>query len=284
MKTMTVHPGRSIRLRRIWKHPRAVIIPYDHGSYSGVVPGLEDPVRLTERIARSNADAVLVTPGVLRIIAPALGQLGVVLRIDGGHTAYATAPTDYHSILMPEDALRLGADAVIVFTFIGIPEEPSSLQRLGRTAADADLWGIPLIAEVLAPGYLNNHFGTNLFPRSKRNADMVEETRNVSRIAVETGAEFIKTRYTGDIPGFRSVVETCGAPVIVAGGPKLSGSHGNTDAALLQLAHDCMRAGAAGIIFGRNVWQHPKMDRLINAICAIVHEEESVQSAQKLLR
>jgi DhnA family fructose-bisphosphate aldolase class Ia len=75
-------------------------------------------------------------------------------------------------------------------------------------------------------------------------------------------------------------VETCGAPVIVAGGPKLNG----TDASLLQLASDCMRSGAAGVIFGRNVWQHPKMERLINAICAIVHEEESVQSAQKILR
>jgi class I fructose-bisphosphate aldolase len=280
MKTTVLHPGRSIRLQRIWKHPRAVIIPDDHGAYSGVVPGLEDPLRLTERIAKSNADAVLVTPGVLRIIAPALGRLGVVLRIDGGPTAYAAAPADFLSMLAPEDALRLGADAVIVFTFIGIPDEASSLQRLGRTAADAELWGIPLIAEVLAPGYLNNHFGSTVFPRAKRNADMVEETRNVSRIAVETGAEFIKTRYTGDVSGFRSVVETCGAPVIVAGGPKLNG----TDASLLQLAHDCVRAGAAGVIFGRNVWQHPKMERLINAICAIVHEGESVQSAQKILR
>jgi DhnA family fructose-bisphosphate aldolase class Ia len=280
MKTTALHSGRSIRLQRIWKHPRAVIIPYDHGSYSGVVPGLEDPLRLTERIATSNADAVLVTPGVLRMIAPALGGLGVVLRIDGGPTAYATAPSDFRSMLAPDDALRLGADAVIVFTFIGIPDEASSLQRLGRTAADADLWGIPLIAEVLAPGYLNNHFGSTVFPRGKRNADMVEETRNVSRIAVETGAEFIKTRYTGDVPGFRSVVETCGAPVIVAGGPKLSGS----DASLLQLASDCVRSGAAGVIFGRNVWQHPNMERLINAICAIVHEGESVQSAQKILR
>ena len=284
MNTTSLHPGRTIRLQRIWKHPRAVIIPYDHGAYSGVVPGLEDPPRLTERIAKTNADAVLVTPGVLRMIAPALGTLGVVLRIDGGHTAYATAPTDFLSLLTPEDALRLGADAVIVFTFIGIPDEPSSLQRLGRTAADAGLRGIPLIAEVLAPGYLNNHFGSTLFPRAKRNADMVEETRNVSRIAVETGAEFIKTRYTGDVQGFRSVVETCGAPVIVAGGPKLKGPPGNSDASLLQLAHDCVRAGAAGIIFGRNVWQHPNMERLINAICAIVHEGESVQSAQKILR
>jgi DhnA family fructose-bisphosphate aldolase class Ia len=280
MKATSLHPGRSIRLQRIWKHPRAVIIPYDHGAYSGVVPGLEDPLRLTERIAKSNADAVLVTPGVLRMIAPALGRLGVVLRIDGGHTAYATAPDDYRSMLSPEDALRLGADAVILFTFIGIPDEPSSLERLGRTSAEAELWEIPLIAEVLAPGYLNNHFGSRVFPRAKRNADMVEETRNVSRIAVETGAEFIKTRYTGDVRGFRSVVETCGAPVLVAGGPKLGGS----DESLLQLASDCMSAGAAGVIFGRNVWQHPKMERLINAICAIVHGGESVRSARKILR
>ena len=55
-------PGAAIRLQRIWKHRRAVIIPYDHGAYSGVVPGLEDPLKLTERIARTNADAVLVTP------------------------------------------------------------------------------------------------------------------------------------------------------------------------------------------------------------------------------
>ena len=75
---------------------------------------------------------------------------------------------------------------MIVFTFVGIPDEASSLQRLGRTAADAELWEIPLIAEVLAPGYLNNHFGTGIFPRAKRNADMVEETRNVSRIAFAT--------------------------------------------------------------------------------------------------
>ena len=87
MKSATLHPGRAIRLQRIWKHRRAVIIPYDHGAYSGVVAGLEDPLRLTERIAGSNADAVLVTPGILRTIAPALGGLGVVLRIDGGHTA-----------------------------------------------------------------------------------------------------------------------------------------------------------------------------------------------------
>jgi DhnA family fructose-bisphosphate aldolase class Ia len=280
MNTTTSHPGRLIRWRRIWKHPRAVIIPFDHGAYSGVVRGLEDPLRLTERIARTNADAVLMTPGVLRQVAPALGNLGIVLRIDGAYTAYAGSPADYQPLVSPEDALRLGADAVIVFTFVGIPDESSSLRRLAQNATEADLWGIPLIAEVLAPGYLRNHFGSNVFPRPKRGADMVEETRNVSRIAVESGAEVIKTRYTGEVAGFRSVVDTCGAPVIVAGGPNL----GDAGESVLKLAHDSVRAGAAGVVFGRNIWQHPKMEKLINAVCLIVHEEESVQSAIKLMR
>jgi len=280
MKSHGTQSGRSIRLQRIWKHERAVIIPYDHGAYSGVVRGLENPLRLTERIAATRADAVLVAPGVLRTVATAVKQLGVVLRMDGGHTAFAGVPSDYQSFVGAEDALRLGADAGIVFTFIGIPDEPASLLRLGRMAADADIWGLPLIAEVLPPGLLNNHFGSGIFPKGKKNADVVGDTRNVARIAVETGADIIKTRYTGDVASFRSVVDTCGAPVIVAGGPKLDG----TDESLLRFARDCVRAGAAGIIFGRNVWQHPKMEKLIAALCALVHEEESVESALKLLR
>jgi class I fructose-bisphosphate aldolase len=266
-----MNTGKKVRLGRLWKHERSVIIPFDHGCYSGVVSGLEHPLELTERIARTKADAILVSPGVLRAVAPALGELGVVLRIDGGLTAFATNGTDYRTMLGADDALKMGADAIIVFTFIGTPEEGPSLERLGRAAASAEAWGIPLIAEVLAPGLLNNHFGKKLFPEPSEKTDLVEETKHVSRIAVETGADIIKTRYTGDVVGFRSVVQTCTAPVIVAGGPRVNGS----DEELLRLAHDCTSAGAAGIIFGRNVWQHPNMERLIDALCAIVHQDES---------
>jgi len=271
--------GHDIRFNRLWKRKRAVIVPFDHGSYSGVVTGLEDPLRLMERIARTMADAVLVTPGVLRTIAPALGGTGVVLRIDGGFTSYAAAPTDYRTMLEPDEAVRLGADAAIVFTFVGTPDEAASLQRLGRTAVQARAWGLPLVSEVLAPGFLNNHFGTSMFALPGSASDTGDDTRNVCRIAAEAGADIIKTRYTGNVDQFRSVVQTCGVPVIVAGGPSMNGSDEN----LLQLAHDCIRAGAAGIVFGRNVWQHPRMEHLIDAICAIVHDGESVATASKLL-
>ena len=274
-----MNTGQEIRFNRIWRRKRALIVPFDHGAYAGVVKGLEDPLRLTERIARTGADAVLVSPGTLRTIAPALNGMGVVLRIDGGFTSYAAAPTDYRTLLDPEDAVRLGADAAIVFTFVGTPDEAASIQRLGTTAARAQQWGLPLVAEVLAPGLLNNHFGTTMFAPPVAGSDPAEETMHVCRIAAEAGADCIKTRYTGDVEQFRTVVQTCGVPVIVAGGPNLNGSDEN----LLRLTHDCLRAGASGIVFGRNVWQHPRMEQLIHAMCAVVHDGESVSVASKFL-
>jgi DhnA family fructose-bisphosphate aldolase class Ia len=282
-----MHPGKALRLQKIWKHKRAVIVPYDHGSFSGPVPGIDDVVRLTERIAGSGADGILVTPGILKAIAPVVGDLGVIVRIDGGFTKLVNQPRDYQPFYPVADALKLGADAVIVFSFIGTPFEAESLRRLGSTAAEADAWGVPLVAEILAPSLLDNHFGTKVFGGKRKNADIGAETLAVARIGAEAGADVIKTRYTGDVAGFREVVRSCGVRVIVAGGPAQKGRAASTPGgseAILALAAECVQAGAAGIIFGRNVWQHPKMEKLIAAICAIVHEDESVQSALTLLR
>lgn len=272
--------GKQLRLRKIWKRDRVVIIPFDHGQYGGVPSGLEYPLRLTERIASTEADAVLVTPGVLTSIAPALGNLGVVLRLDGGFTKYTPIAGDYQTICTVEQGIRLGVDAGIVFTFVGTPFDAASLARLGSTAEQAEQWGLPLVSEVLPPSLLNNHFERQIFEINPSGSTVAEETINVSRIAAEHSADIIKTRYSGNVKEFRRVVESCNAKVIVAGGPQ----SGKGDEALLQFALECVQSGAAGIVFGRHVWQHPKMEKLIAALCAIVHEEESTRNALKLLR
>ena len=71
---MLMVTGKEIRLQKIWKHRRAVIVPYDHGGFSGPQAGIEDLVRLTERVSRTNADAVLVSGGMIPLIAQ--GQIG----------------------------------------------------------------------------------------------------------------------------------------------------------------------------------------------------------------
>jgi len=276
-----MHPGKQIRLQKLWKHQRAVFVPFDHGSFSGPVPGIEDPLGLTERLARTRVDGILVTPGVLKTIAPVVGNLGVILRIDGGFTKYVEKPTDYQEMYTVRQGLALGADAVIVFTFLGTPIESESMIRLGKTAAEADDLGVPLVAEIIAPALLNNHFGTEVFKRPGKGTDAVRETLEVVRIGAEAGADVIKTRYAGSVDQFRKIVDAAaGARIIVAGGPPMK----NTDENLLRLVHDTVEAGAHGVIIGRNVWQHPRMEKMIAALCAVVHEEAAVNSAMKLLR
>jgi fructose-bisphosphate aldolase/2-amino-3,7-dideoxy-D-threo-hept-6-ulosonate synthase len=276
-----MHPGKEVRLQKLWKHKRSVLIPFDHANYSGPVPGIEDTLRLTERIASTETDGILVTPGVLKHVAPVVGDMGIILRIDGGFTKYTTEQRDFEELCPIEDAVRLGADAVIIFTFLNTAAEAVSVKRLGRTAVDADHWGVPLVAEILPRSLLNNHFGTQMFtPGQGSKPDLFDETRTAVRIGAEVGADVVKTRFTGDIEQFRAIVRSAGAKVIVAGGPLL----GEGDEALLRLAAECVKAEADGIIFGRNVWQHPKMEKLIAALCAVVHEDESVRSAMKLLR
>lgn len=275
-----MHTGKQVRLRRIWKHKRAVIIPFDHGQYGGVSAGLEDPLALTERIAATEADAVLVTPRILERILPGLGQLGVVLRLDGGFTKYTPIAGDYQPVCSVEHAVRLGADAGIVFTFVGTEFDSASLQRLGNTAEQSDRWGLPLVSEVLAPGILNNHFERKIFSEHNRTKNDEEEIQVVARIAVEHGADIIKTRYSGSVDSFRKVVASCGGKVIVAGGPNT----GSDDESLLRFADECVESGAAGIVFGRKVWQHPRMEKLVAALCAVVHRDEPATAAIKLLR
>jgi len=272
--------GKEVRLQKIWKHGRAVLIPYDHGSYGGPQPGIEDLLRLTDQIARTRADGILVAAGVLPQIAPAVGQLGIMARLDGGFTKFRTDLHDYQQLWSVQDVLRLGADAGIVFTFVGTPVEGESIKRLGATAAEAHAWGLPLAAEIIPPSLLNNHFGTSIFPKAGKNASVHEENTQVARIGAEAGADIIKTRYTGDREAFKRMVHSCGARVIVAGGPSLGGG----DDALLQLAYECVQADAHGIIFGRNIWQHPRMEKIVAALCAVVHDDETVVQARKLLR
>jgi DhnA family fructose-bisphosphate aldolase class Ia len=259
---------------------RVVIIPYDHGSFGGPQAGIEDLVRLTDRIARTKADGILVSAGVVPRIASVVGGLGIVARLDGGFTKFGMEPRDYEPMWSVPDVVRLGADAGIVFTFIGTPAEAVSMKRLGATAAEAQAWGLPLVTEVIPPSLLNNHFGSTIFPRASKNARVHEEIMQIGRIGAEAGADVVKTRYGGDREQFRRMVHSCGARVIVAGGPPMGGG----DDALLTLAYECVQAEAHGIVFGRNIWQHPRMEKMIAALCAIVHEEETVAQARKLLR
>jgi DhnA family fructose-bisphosphate aldolase class Ia len=47
----------------------------------------------------------------------------------------------------------------------------------------------------------------------------------------------------------------------------------------LRVAHDAVGAGAAGVVFGRNVWQSGDTRGVIRALKSIIHDSRSVADA-----
>lgn len=265
--------GKTLRLRRLLRKGRAVVVPMDHGLVAGPVPGIENPVGLIKRIALSDADAVLLTPGLLEQVAGELGQLAVILRIDGAASAQGGGPMRQFTSVT--HAAEMGADAVIVNATIFGEQESVELLKLGQVAEEARRWGMPLVAEMLSARMMANHLdftgkGAALLPEN-----VADDILVASRIGAEMGADIIKTRYSGDQESFRDIVTSTGRPVMVAGGPLRDASL----RALLEMVDQCLSAGAEGVIFGRNVWQHPEPESVLAALAAMVHDAASVEEA-----
>ena len=93
-------------------------------------------------------------------------------------------------------------------------------------------------------------------------------------VGVELGADIVKVPYTGDMESFSDVVSSCCVPVVIAGGERMDSTRD-----VLQMVHDAIKAGGAGISMGRNVFQHPNRIQLVRALRAIVHENATVEEA-----
>jgi DhnA family fructose-bisphosphate aldolase class Ia len=87
---------------------------------------------------------------------------------------------------------------------------------------------------------------------------------SAARIAFEHGADLVKSYYTEN---FREVTDNCPVPVLIAGGPRME-----TAEETLQVVSDATQAGAAGVVFGRNIWQSGDTRGMIRALNAIIHE------------
>ena len=88
----------------------------------------------------------------------------------------------------------------------------------------------------------------------------VKNVKFVARLAQEMGADIVKVNYTGNAEEFKTVIEGCQIPVVVAGGEITSEEKllSNIDGALL--------AGAKGVAIGRNIFQSNNATELIEKI------------------
>ncbi|MDQ5831735.1 MAG: aldolase, partial [Actinomycetota bacterium] len=84
----------------------------------------------------------------------------------------------------------------------------------------------------------------------------------------------IKADPTDDLGDYATVIEVAGAiPVLVRGGGRAS------DHDIMRRTHAVIEAGAAGIVYGRNVIQHERPHEITRALMAIVHDGASAEAA-----
>ena len=263
-----MHLGRALRLERIVNRNtgRSIIVPLDHGVTVGPIYGLVDLRDTVDKVAEGGANAVLMHKGLVRCGHREHGRdVGLIVHLSAS-TALSPYPNAKVLVGSVEDAIKLGADAVSVHVNIGDESERQMLADLGNVASRAAEWGIPVLAMVYARGpKIENEFDPQV-------------VAHCARLGEELGADVVKVVYTGDIDSFSKVVDACCVPVVIAGGPKLENTR-----QLVQMVHDSIEAGGAGLSVGRNIFQADAPDRLVRALHQVVHEDYSVEQALNIL-
>jgi len=242
---------------------KSFIIAMDHGITLGPVRGLEDMQQAVNKVVAGGADAVLFHKGIAKHV-DTLGS-GSIIHVSAS-TKLGGKPNLKVGVCSVEEAVRLGADAVSAHFNIGSLEEDEMLGFLGRLSEECDSFGMPLLAM--------------MYPRGPnvKNENEFETVAHAARIGAELGADVVKTVYTGDPESFRKVVESCPVPLVVAGGPRMT-----SDMEVLELGEASMKSGAAGLSFGRNVFQHNRPQAMSKALAAIVHRGATAKEAAKHL-
>jgi DhnA family fructose-bisphosphate aldolase class Ia len=247
---------------------RTLVVAFDHALVLGPIPGTQNPLGQIRRFAEANVDAVLLNLGFIRQVAASSlsGRLpALIARIDWTSMWSAIANNgsgELRSSLLarPEDALRHGADAVLTYMVVGTGDaefESKEISRTAEVARECERMGIPLIVESLARG------------KNVANPGEPKWLNLHTRMATELGADAVKTDYAGDVNSMRSVIEGCPIPILVLGG-----SRHNSDRVALEMVRNAVLAGAAGVFFGRNVFQAADMESFLQQARAVLDGTE----------
>ena len=232
----------------------SVMFAIDHGYFMGPTTGLENP-RETIVPLLQHADSLMLSRGILQNSIPKRTNIPIVLRVSSGNSILNDDLSNEKLCVSIEDAIRLNASAVAFSIYIGSEHEHQTIVEFSELVNDAHRYGIPVLA-VTAVG-----------------KDMSRDLRYLSlasRIAVELGADIVKTYYC---EGFSKLTEACPVPVVIAGGKKIP----ELDA--LKLANDAIGKGAVGVDMGRNIFQANSPENMLKAVRSVVVERTEPEEA-----
>ncbi|MDL9978730.1 class I fructose-bisphosphate aldolase [Microbacterium sp. ASV49] len=267
------------RLNRLFNplSGRALDVAVDHGFFgeASFIDGIESMSHVIDVLVGAAPDAIQLTLGQSRKLQarPGKDKPSLVMRTDVANVYGNPLDTHIFSHHVPnaiEEAVRLDAVAVCV-NLMQLPGHPeireANIRSIMALRKEATRYGMPLMIEPLVMQD-NSHAGGYSVDGD------IDKIVALVRQAVELGADLIKADPADDLSVYSRVIEVAdGIPVLVRGGGRVD------DRTLLERTARVLDAGASGIVYGRNIVQHPNPAGITAALMRILHEGASIDSA-----
>lgn len=272
------------RLNRLFNPDsrRALDVAVDHGFFGepSFIAGIEDMDAVIATLVGANPDAVQLTLGQASILQrlPGKQKPALVLRTDVANV-YGN-PLDEHifSHHVPhaiEEAVRLDAVAVCA-NLMHLPGRPeireANIRSIMALRKQATRFGMPLMIEPLVMQDNVKAGGGYMVDGD------TDKIVTLVRQAKELGADLIKADPTDNVADYSKVITVAGdVPVLVRGGGRVD------DRTLLERTIAVLDQGASGIVYGRNIIQHPKPAGITAALMAVLHKGVSVNEGLAII-
>lgn len=274
----------SFRLNRLFNREsgRALDVAVDHGLFgeASFLTGIENMDAVIATLVAANPDAVQLSIGQARVLQslPGKNKPALVLRTDVANV-YGNPLDPYlfshhlpHAI---EEAVRLDAVAVCA-NLMHLPGRPeireANIKSIMALREQATRFGMPLMIEPLV---MRNNAEAGGGYAVDGDTDKIV---TLVRQARELGADLIKADPTDNVADYSKVINVAGdVPVLVRGGGRVG------DRVLLERTVGVLDQGARGIVYGRNIIQHPSPGGITAALMAVLHEGARVDEALGLI-
>ena len=261
--------GKSMRLKRVIDPAGvSVICALDHGMTAPTfLEPLSDIEQRTREAVSGGANVIMMSKGMIRYAVDAFSPTtSLALLLSASANPGEPRPAVIQ-IAQVEEAARLGADSVVLFTALGGENEPAMIRILSEVGRESALLGVPLIAEA--------EFPTTYAPVEELSERYgFEYLRRSVRLCAELGADIVKTNWPGDEDAFGKLVRAVnGVPVVLAGGSRVE------DGELLRRMEIAMQAGAIGCSVGRNIFMHRSPEAITRALSRVIRDRWPARKA-----
>jgi fructose-bisphosphate aldolase, class I len=274
-----MYNAHKVRMNRMFRPTgKCLDVAIDHGVFNeySFLDGLADMEKVVQDLVAAGPDAIQMNFGQSDLLqnVPGKTKPAFVMRTDAGnpynpqaHRVMFNIPAYDEDPVLP--AVRMDAACVVVNLLL-VPNEPDlhrqTIHNISRIRGYCDKYAMPLMIEPLVMKSNDAAGGYQVDGNKKLIVPLVRQAR-------ELGADIIKADPVDNVEDYHEVVEAARCPLLVRGGGKAPVEKVFRD------AHAFLQQGAHGLVYGRNIYQHPNPAKIVKAFLGMIHEGITAEEA-----